>query len=62
MDTKIYALINGMTRRQLGGVLLGAGFALPADKSRDALRDVVRSKFQDGTLDATDILAETSTA
>ena len=45
-DAKLYSTINDMSRAELGAVILGAGYALPDNKSKDSLRDVVRSLYQ----------------
>lgn len=56
----VYSIVRRMTRAELGAVILGAGYAIPADKSHDSLADCVRSLYQDGTVDSTDIIAEYS--
>lgn len=54
----IYSVIRSMHKAECGAVILGAGHALPADKSIGNLRDVVRSLYQDETITAQDILDE----
>lgn len=58
MDAKIIAAIYDMTRSELGAVILGAGYALPLDRSRYSLRNVVLQLYADGEVTGDDILAQ----
>jgi len=61
-DAKIYAAINDMKIKELGAVILGAGYELPKPTHYDTFRDLVRSLYQDGTVTTADILTEYSAA
>lgn len=60
MEEKVYSIIRRMTRAELGAVILGAGYALPADKSSAALQDCVRSLLQSGDIDQEDFFVESA--